>query len=343
MPPARPLAFQRYRDSIEDHLRSVVLEQDFPLYRMMAYHMGWMDDQGEPVPGLTVTERVRSTLCLLSCEALGGRAADALPAATAVELTHSFSQIHEDIQSGAPERDHRPPVWWVWGPAQGINAGDGMHALARLSLLRQTNAGAAPEAVLTAVARLDAASLRLCEGQYLDLAFQERVDVSLEAYLGMAEGKTAALIGCSAELGALAAGADETLAGSMAEFGVKLGLAMQVRADVQALWAARTQEQPLPDDLLNKKKSFPVIYGLRSATAGERRALGDVYFKRMMEPEDFQRLVEVLDRLGAREFSLQKIESLYREALDSLDRVGVPNGWREELAGLAGYLVTAEV
>ena len=60
----------------------------------------------------------------------------ALPAATAVEFVHHFSLIHDDIQNGNPDRDRRPAVWWHWGPGQAINAGDGLHALARLALFR---------------------------------------------------------------------------------------------------------------------------------------------------------------------------------------------------------------
>ena len=68
-------------------------------------------------------------LCLLACEACGGPDV-ALPAAAAVELVQGFTEIHDDVQGGIPTRDGRDAVWWVWGPAQAINAGDGMHGWA---------------------------------------------------------------------------------------------------------------------------------------------------------------------------------------------------------------------
>ena len=213
-----PSAFGRYREDIETELKSLILEQSLPLYRMMAYHMGWLDDQGDTAGAVEAEagKRIRPTLCLLTCEALGGELRPALPAAAALELVHNFSLIHNDIQDGTPDRHHRPSVWWVWGPAQGINAGDGMHALARLSLLRQTEKGMPSEKALRAVATLDTACLRLCEGQYLDLTYQERVDISQDAYFQMVEGKTAALMSCAAELGALLASADEGAIQAMA-------------------------------------------------------------------------------------------------------------------------------
>jgi geranylgeranyl diphosphate synthase type I len=339
-----PSAFGRYREDIEAELKSLILEQSLPLYRMMAYHMGWLDDQGDTAGAVEAEagKRIRPTLCLLTCEALGGELRPALPAAAALELVHNFSLIHNDIQDGTPDRHHRPSVWWVWGPAQGINAGDGMHALARLSLLRQTEKGMPSEKALRAVATLDTACLRLCEGQYLDLTYQERVDISQDAYFQMVEGKTAALMSCAAELGALMASADEEAIQAMARYGQKLGLAFQIRDDILELWGGESTGVPLAGDILNKKKSLPIIYAIKNATGAERRSLGDVYFKRVMEPEDVQKIVEVLDRLGAREFSQEKADTLCQEAIEALDEAGPSLQGAEELSGLARYLVTRD-
>ena len=347
---SQPSVFGRYSDGIETELKSLIMghgstgsprAEGLPLYRMMAYHMGWLDDQGETIHA-GVSERIHSTICVLACEALGGELPNALPAAAALELVHNFSLIHNDIQSGSPERYHRPTVWWVWGPAQGINAGDGMHALARLSLLRQTEKGMPYEQALRAVATLDTACLRLCEGQYLDLTYQERVDISQDAYFQMVEGKTAALLSCAAELGAQMASADEGAVQAMALYGRKLGLAFQIRDDILDLWGDGTTETPLAGDILNKRKSLPIVYALQNATGAEKRALGDVYFKRVMDPEDIEKVVEVLDRLGAREFSEEMADTLCQEAIKALDEAGSSSQGIDELAGLANFLVTGD-
>ena len=334
-----PAAFGRYQEGIEAELKSLIIGQSLTLYRMMAYHMGWMDEHGEATQ-VDVGQRIRPTLCALTCEALGGDLSMALPAAAAVEMVHNFSLIHNDIQDGTPERHHRPTVWWMWGPAQGINAGDGMHARARLSLLWQTDKGMAPEKALRAVAILDTACLRLCEGQYLDLTYQERVDISQDAYFQMVEGKTAALMSAAAELGALMASADEASIQAMARYGMKLGTAFQIRSDILELWGTKGAEVPLAGDILNKKKSLPIIHALHTATGAEKHSLGDVYFKRVMEPEDIQKVVEVLDRLGTREFSQEMADTLCREAIEALNEAGLSSQGLEELSGLAQYLVT---
>ncbi|MDP6102682.1 MAG: polyprenyl synthetase family protein [Dehalococcoidia bacterium] len=335
--------FSRFENGIETELKSLIMGLSLPLYQMMAYHMGWLDDQGE-AHEVGIGNRIHPTLCALTCEALGGELTKALPAAAALELVHNFSLIHNDIQDGTPERDHRPTVWWVWGPAQGINAGDGMHALARLSLLRQTERGMPSEQALRAAATLDDACLRLCEGQYLDLTYQERMDISQDAYFQMAEGKTAALMSCAAELGAQMASVDERAMQAMALYGRKLGLASQVRDDIRDLWGAENTELPLAGDILNKRKSLPIVYALQNATGAEKRALGDVYFKRMMAPEDIEKLIGVLDSLGAKEFSQETADNLSQEAIRALDGASSFSNSRGlgELAELAYFITTRE-
>ena len=335
---SQPTSFDRHAESIETELKSVVTGRgDLALYRMMAQHMGWLDELGEQIEARAEL-RVHPTLCVLTCEALGGEPANAMPAAAAVELVLRSSQIHGDIQSGVPERNGRPTVWWTWGPAQSINAGDGMHALARLSLLRLADESLTPEQAFRAASTLDAASLRYCEGQFLDLTYQDRVDITEEAYFEALESRWAALMGCAAELGAQMASAGEGAEQAMALYGRKLGAASHVRDDVMRLWGSTLEMMPHAGDLLNKRKSLPIVYALRNATGAERRTLGDVYFKRVMEPEDLGRILEVLERLGAREFAQDKADVLCREAIDALNDSGASAQGLEELAGYARYL-----
>ena len=335
---SQPTSFDRHAESIETELKSVVTGRgELALYRMMAQHMGWLDELGEPVES-RADLRVHPTLCVLACEALGGDPAEAMPAAAAVELMFRSSQIHGDIQDGVPERYGRPTVWWTWGPAQAINAGDGMHALARLSLLRLAGGDTTSEQAFRAASTLDAAALRYCEGKFLDLTYQERVDITQEAYLEAVEGRWAALMGCAAELGAQMASAGEGAEQAMALYGRKLGAASHIRDDVTRMWRSAVEMMPHAGDLLNKRKSLPIVYALRNATGAERRTLGDVYFKRVMEPEDLGRILEVLERLGAREFAQEKADALCREAIEALNDTGASANGLEELVGYARYL-----
>ncbi len=337
-----PTSFDRHAEAIETEMKSVVMGRgSLPLYRMMAQHLGWLDELGEAIER-RAEMRVHPTLCVMACEALGGAAATALPAAAAVELALRSSQVHGDIQGGVPERNGRPTVWWTWGPAQAINAGDGMHALARLSLLGLADDSMPPEQAFRAVSTLDAACLRYCEGQYLDLTYQDRVDITQEAYLEAVEGRWAALVGCAAELGAQMASAGEAAEQAMSLFGRKLGAASHVRDDVLRLWGAAGETPPHAGDLLNKRKSLPIVYALRNATGPERRTLGDVYFKRVMEPEDLDKILDVLERLGARDFAQETANALCLEAIEALNAAGASAGGLDELAAFARFLSTGD-
>ena len=101
---------------------------------MAAYHMGWADREGRPLE-VASGKLVRPSLCLWACSAAGADPRHALPVATALEWIHNFTLIHDDIQDGDHERRHRATVWSVWGAAQGINAGDALHAIAFERLL----------------------------------------------------------------------------------------------------------------------------------------------------------------------------------------------------------------
>ena len=153
-----PDLLTRHEAAVEAALRAAVESRTDPIYRMMEYQLGWVDDQG--MPQSRVPERSRAALCLGVCEALGGDIAQAMPAAAAVELLHEFTRVHEDIQSGAPEQGNRPSGWWIWGPAQAINVGDALHMVARLTLLHAE--GADPERVLDSAMVMDAAALEPC-------------------------------------------------------------------------------------------------------------------------------------------------------------------------------------
>ena len=136
-------------------------------------------------------------LCLLACAAAGGDPAKAVPAAAGLELLHNFSLIHDDIEDVSPTRRHRPTAWAVFGVPRACNAGDGMFSLAHAAFQRLPAQGVHPEIALNALRLFDEMCVRLTEGQYLDMSFEGRLDVSVNDYFGMIAGKTGALLAAS--------------------------------------------------------------------------------------------------------------------------------------------------
>ncbi|HNU05196.1 MAG TPA: polyprenyl synthetase family protein [Anaerolineae bacterium] len=315
--------FARYLPLIEAEMRRVI--GDAPgvyagHYGMLRYHMGWVDAQMQPA-AVNGGKRIRPVLCLLACEAVGGAGDHALPAAAAVELLHNFSLIHDDVEDDSPTRRHRPTVWALWGAPQAINAGDAMFTLARLALHRLSACSVAPATALEASRIFDHACLRLTEGQYLDMSFESRLDVTVDEYLTMIGGKTAALLGASLELGALLGGADEAGRGHLADFGRSLGLAFQMQDDILGIWGDEViTGKSAASDILTRKKSLPVVYALENPrVGGELRAR----YARPIGAEDVPAVLELLAEAGAREYTAQAAQVAHRAALAALEASGV--------------------
>src|SRR4029453_14127085 len=133
--------------------------------------------------------------------AVGGAGRAAAPAGAAIELIHNFSLVHDDIEDGDEARRHRPTVWKLWGVPLAINVGDGMFALAFSAIQRLSSCGVAPVAVLATLDVFTRTCIALTEGQYLDMSFEQRARVSVDEYLRMIAGKTAALVGASVAIG----------------------------------------------------------------------------------------------------------------------------------------------
>jgi geranylgeranyl diphosphate synthase type I len=257
----------------------------------MRYHLGWVDTNFLPTtsnPG----KFLRPTLLLLAYEAAGvwglakEPAADqiapylrrALPAAAAVELTHNFTLIHDDIEDGDTERRHRPTLWNVWGVPQAVNTGDGMFALARLTLWKVLDEGVEGEIAARLGAVLDQACLTLSEGQYLDISFEQRLDISVAMYLDMISRKTAALMSSAAEMGARLGTRDGKTIDRLRSFGRAMGIAFQIRDDMLGVWATTTESGKTPaGDIYRRKKSLPILHALEHANEHDQHLLNQVY------------------------------------------------------------------
>ena len=304
------------------------------LYEMLHYHLGWADERGQAQEG-GLPLSFQPALALASCKAISGDASPALPAAAGVELVRNFTVVHGEVQSNRLESQERPSVWWVWGPAQAINAGDGLHVLGRTTIMRLAQKGVPPDGVLRAVESLDRACLALCEGQYMDLDFRDRTLVSTAAYFQMAEMKSGALAACSAELGSIAAGSSGEVSDGFKEFGKALGTAWQVASDTADLWGR--ESGVAPSIALDKKKGFPLVHALETAPPAVKRELSAIYMKRVLEPEDTAKLLELLEQSKSRQFAEAKAREIAGQALAFLDDAGLSSEGREELSAMAEW------
>ena len=288
------------------------------LYEMIRYHLA-LDGSGS-----NGGKRIRPLLGLLAYASIAGDHRKALPGAAAVELGHNFSLVHDDIEDGDLERRHRATLWSIYGVPQAINAGDTLFSLSRIALYRLTDLGFSDAKVLRLMRLYDETCLALCEGQYIDIATSESDQLmSVEAYLDMIGRKTAALIAGSIEAGALLATDDEAVITRYRRFGWALGLAFQINDDLLGIWGAEQATGKEPSDVAHKKKTLPVIYAVEQAGPEDRARLLEIYAKPKPTATELTEIVQILERVGARDYTRDQARRYRDEAIAELDAAGV--------------------
>lgn len=306
----------RLEGRIEEWLARCETEPGFA--GMMRYQMGYVDERLQQVE-VGRGKLFRPLLCLLACESTEGNVDHALDTAAAIELLHNFSLVHDDIEDRDETRRHRPTVWKIWGEPQGINVGDGMFALAYHAVLALGD----PETAVAVARRFGDTALLLTQGQYLDMSFETRHDVSDVEYLDMIGKKSAALVEFAAWAGTRIADATEHRQEAMRQFGRALGSAFQIYDDIMGIWGrSEVTGKRTGTDLENRKKTLPLLLAARQAT-GTDAEMVDAYLSG--EDVDMDLLRDGLDRLrigpqvqdAVRRHLADAVEALRTAALDS--------------------------
>jgi len=337
------ITFAAYLDAIEQELRAALEtphELLAPFYDMMHYHLGWVDEHFAACDA-SRGKRLRPLFCLLTCEAAGGEMSQALPAAAAVELVHNFSLIHDDIEDNSPTRRHRTTVWKLWGVPHGVNVGDALFIQAYLTLSRLVEKSVSQARALAAQRALIEACLMLCEGQYLDMTFETRLDVSLDEYLWMIRNKTATLLACSCQLGAMVASDNSALITHYRRFAENLGMAFQIQDDILGIWGQEEVTGKSGDsDIRQRKKTLPWVYAVSVAGQAEAaRRLREIYSLPALDERDVAEVLTILDAVGAREYATEVGAEYHRLALKELEATGVNNEAQTNLRILADSLL----
>ncbi len=301
--------------AIESELQRVVDQLDIArisaFKEMITYHMGWTGESAGPE---AQGKRIRPMLLLLCCSASGGDWTAALPAAASVELIHNFSLVHDDIQDGSDLRRGRATVWKKWGPAHAINAGDALLILAHLVCTDLT--GKFPgEKVIQTIQVINQACLELSSGQFMDMSYERCEKISMEDYWPMVSGKTAALLSACCRVGSILGGAGDAAQTAYRDFGHYLGLAFQAQDDYLGIWGDSALTGKSTDsDLLTRKKSLPVLYGLEKQGAFARRwAEGTP-----ISPGEVGHLAELLSEDGAKLRTQETADQMTDLALQAL-------------------------
>jgi geranylgeranyl diphosphate synthase, type I len=323
------------REAIARHISSRAER----LAAMLEYHLGWrgveLERLAKPAPA---GKKLRPALVLLVSQAVSGEiTATAQHAAAAVELVHNFSLVHDDIQDRSELRRHRPTLWSLWGMPQAINAGDALFALAQVVVVQDGSMLAAQLAN-----ELNRTSLRLSEGQFLDIDLQQGdTPVTLEAYEAMIARKTGVLFACACRMGAMAAGASAEATEAFAAYGLELGLAFQEQDDLLGVWG-RSAETGKPDaaDIIERKRGLPAAMALSLPDAPEWLRTAYLETDGELSQDTVGRIIAHFDQLELRTAIEQRVQVRYRNALDSLEAAGAREPARSHLAAICEALVS---
>ena len=333
-----PAVFDRHREEVGLALRDSLSVDDSPIRRMLAYNMGWVDVDGAPTLA-TEGKALRPTLCLLACEATGGVTADAMPAAVALELVHNFSLIHDEIQDRDDVRRHRPTLWKVWGERKALVAGNVMRIIADMALWGHRDR----ETALAVAGPITQATLEMIEGQYMDLHFEGRMDITMDDYLAMISRKTGALIRCSLVAGAAAGSGDPCTIEAFEESGKAFGMVFQVRDDYLGVWGVEAATgKPVGADIRRKKNAFPFVYAMSRAERKDRDALLEIYGQAEIGDSDVAAVVEIMERVGARESAQELAAHHSGRAVEALRGIELAPEARREIEELAHFLLVRD-
>lgn len=281
-------------------------------------------------------KRIRPVLCLMGNELFDEVTPDAWEMATAIELFHNFTLIHDDIMDKAPLRRGMETVPEKYGANTAILAGDVM-LIAAYELMNNVSI-----TIIRQVQNLfNTTAKEVCEGQQYDMDFEKQESVSFDQYLKMIELKTSALLAASLKMGAILGGAGERNQNLLYEFGKKLGLAFQVQDDyLDAFGDPDKFGKQVGGDILANKKTFLLIHALETTSDSQKKEL-----KKLTQdnsPDKVGRTLQVFRDCKVDEWALQLKNKFLDQAYEHLEDIAVLSKRKEPLKELAGFLVKRE-
>lgn len=282
-------------------------------------------------------KRMRPVLTLMAAEMFGVKANDAIPAALGVELFHNFTLIHDDIMDAAPLRRAKETVHQKWNTNIAILSGDVLMVKAYQEICRQN-----PQHLSALMNVFNKTAVEVCEGQQMDMDFEERQNVAIEEYLEMIRLKTSVLLGCALEMGGIVASAAANDLENIYRFGQDLGLAFQIKDDWLDLYGDPEKfGKQIGGDVISNKKTLMYLLAKKAANPSQLAE-----FESLEKESNFTLKVEkvrlLFDELNVPARTKEYMHSYYKKAMESLAAVDVSKERKADLEQLAHYLMERE-
>ena len=277
-------------------------------------------------------KRIRPLLCLMGNELFDTILDDAWQVAIAIELFHNFTLVHDDIMDQAPLRRGQPTVHEKFGANTALLAGDVM-LIAAYDYLNAISS----QYMRRIISLFNRTAREVCEGQQLDMDFEQQPAVSFDDYLHMINLKTSVLLAASLKMGAILGGAGERNQQLIYEFGRKLGLAFQVQDDyLDAFGDPEKFGKQLGGDIKANKKTFLLIHALETANAEQKEQL--LHLLQRNTDDKVEEVLRIFRQCGVDAWARELKEKYITEAFNHLEDIAVLSKRKEPLKQLALFL-----
>jgi len=279
-------------------------------------------------------KRLRSALCLMACEMFSGDYQQAIKPALALEIFHNFTLLHDDIMDDAPVRRNKTTVHKKWDSNIALLSGDAMSIIA-YKYIAQT-----PVQLNQCLEVFNDTALKICEGQQLDMDFENNINVTIKDYIYMISLKTAVFIACSLKIGAIIGGANAKDSQLIYDAGYNIGLAFQLQDDLLDTYGEKNKfGKQIGGDIISNKKTFLLINALQSANKQQHEELiSQLSIKNSDPNEKIKTFIDIYNNLNVKDETLNQINNYLELAITDINDISINSNSKERLYQFVDYI-----
>tara|TARA_B100000405_G_scaffold114086_1_gene79554 strand:- start:4473 stop:5438 length:966 start_codon:yes stop_codon:yes gene_type:complete len=321
------MQFEKYQKEIDNKLSKIKLSNNpKELYDPVRYMLKMK------------SKRVRPILAILAYKLVHPNWKKVIQSCLSLELFHNFTLIHDDIMDKAPIRRGKKTIHEKWNKNIGILSGD------LLMILAYNMISDLPKNILSkTMLKFNEISIKVCEGQQLDMNYQTRKNIDEKQYIEMIRLKTATLIGLSLQFGGLLANMNNNNLNTLYKIGELFGIGFQLRDDLLDVYGSKNFGKKIGGDILENKKTFLSVKAYELSSKKERKNLDYWKKNKKSSKEKIKKVTEIFDKLNLKELTEKKIKSFFNLAYKKLESLKVKNSNKEELTSYLSQLFERKI
>ena len=321
------MQFEKYQKEIDNKLSKIKLSNNpKELYDPVRYMLKMK------------SKRVRPILAILAYKLVYPNWKKVIQPCLCLELFHNFTLIHDDIMDKAPIRRGKKTIHEKWNKNIGILSGD------LLMILAYDMISGLPKNILSkTMLKFNEISIKVCEGQQLDMNYQTRKNIDEKQYIEMIRLKTATLIGLSLQFGGLLANMNNNNLNTLYKIGELFGIGFQLRDDLLDVYGSKSFGKKIGGDILENKKTFLSVKAYELSSKKERKNLDYWKKNKKSSKEKIKKVTEIFDKLNLKELTEKKIKSFFNLAYKKLESLNIKNSNKEELTNYLSQLFERKI